>query len=242
MCTLFIHRSKNSDWPILIANNRDEYLARTFKSPGYHWNNNIFAGKDISKGGSWLGLNENGLCAAILNRASNELKNKNLNSRGKIIIDILKKSDAKSALKYIESSFKKDTRFFNLFISDYKNAFWIKYNQNEFKSFVVPYGFSIIDNYDLNDNKSPKQKLYRDIFLKKKIPNPSINYFKSWQELLFLEEKYNNINLSSVFVKDKNNNYGTVCSSIIGLPNKKNIKNNMVWLYSEYKSSFNHLL
>ena len=242
MCTLFIHRSKNSDWPILIANNRDEYLSRTFKPPGYHWNNSIFAGKDILEGGSWLGLNENGLCAAILNRASNKLKDKNLNSRGKIIIDILKKSDAKSALKYIESYFKKDTRFFNLFISDYKNAFWIKYDHNEFKSFEVPYGFSIIDNYDLNDNKSPKQKLYRDIFLKKKLPNPSINYFKSWQELLFLEDKYNNVNLSSVFVKDKNNNYGTVCSSIIGLPNKKKIKNNMVWLYSEYKSSFNHLL
>ena len=242
MCTLFIHRSKNSDWPILIANNRDEYLTRTFKSPGYHWNNAIFAGKDISKGGSWLGLNENGLCAAILNRASNKLKNKNLNSRGKIIIDILKKSDAKSALKYIELYFKKDTRFFNLFISDYKNAFWIKYDQNEFKSFVVPYGFSIIDNYDLNDNKSPKQKLYRDIFLKKKITNPSINYFKSWQELLFLEEKYNNINLSSVFIKEQNNNYGTVCSSIIGLPNKKKVKNNIVWLYSEHKSSFSHLL
>ena len=48
MCTLFIHRSKNSDWPILIANNRDEYLSRTFKSPGYHWNNSILAGKDIS--------------------------------------------------------------------------------------------------------------------------------------------------------------------------------------------------
>ena len=242
MCTLFIHRSKNSDWPILIANNRDEYLARSFKSPGYHWNNSIFAGKDILEGGSWLGLNENGLCAAILNRASNKLKDKNLNSRGKIIIDILKKSDAKSALKYIESYFKKDTRFFNLFISDYKNAFWVKYDQNKFESFEVPYGFSIIDNHDLNDNKSPKQKLYRDIFLKKKLPNPSINYFKSWQELLFQEYKYNNITSSSVFVKDKNKNYGTVCSSIIGLPNKKKIKNNMVWLYSEYKSSFNHLL
>jgi len=242
MCTLFIHRSRNSNWPILIANNRDEYLSRTFKSPGYHWNNSIFAGKDISEGGSWLGLNENGLCAVILNRASTGLKKKNLNSRGKIIIDILKKSDAKSALQYIKSQFAKNTRFFNLFISDYKNAFWIKYDQNEFKSFVVPYGFSIIDNYDLNDDKSPKQKLYRDIFLKKKLPNPSINYFKSWQELLFLEKKYNNDNLSSVFVKDENNNYGTVCSSIIGLPNKNKIKNNMVWLYSEYKSTFNHLL
>ena len=160
----------------------------------------------------------------------------------KIIINILKKTTAKSGLKYVKSYFKKNTRFFNLFISDYKNAFYIKYDQDEFKSFEVPYGFSIIDNYGLNDDKSPKQKLYKDIFLKKKLPNPSINYFKSWQDLLFLEEKYNNINLSSVFVKDKNNNYGTVCSSIIGLPNKKKIKNNMVWLYSEYKSSFNHLL
>ena len=242
MCTLFIHRSKNTDWPLLIATNRDEYLSRIFKPPGYYWNNSIFAGKDISKGGSWLGLNENGLCAAILNRMTNNLKNKKLKSRGQIIIDVLKKPDAKSALKYIKSIFKKNTRFFNLFISDYKNAFWIKYDQNEFKSYTVPYGFSIIDNYGLNDNKSPKQILYRDIFLQKKLPNPSINYFKSWQELLFLEEKYNNVNLSSVFVKDKNNNYGTVCSSIIGLPNKKKIKNNMVWLYSEYKSSFNHLL
>ena len=242
MCTLFIHRSKNSDWPILIANNRDEYLSRTFKSPGYHWNNSIFAGKDISEGGSWLGLNENGLCAAILNRASDNLQNRNLKSRGKIVIDILKKPNAESALDFVKSHFKKNTRFFNLFISDYKNAFCIKYDQDEFKSFIIPYGFSIIDNYGLNNNKSPKQKLYRDVFLKRTLPNPSINYFKSWQELLFLEEKYNNINLSSVFVKDKNNNYGTVCSSIIGLPNKKKIKNNMVWLYSEYKSSFSHLL
>ena len=242
MCTLFIYRSKNSDWPVLIANNRDEYLSRTFKTPGYHWNDSIFAGKDISEGGSWLGINEDGVCAAILNRTSNNLQDKKLKSRGKIIINILKKTTAKSGLKYFKSHFKKNTRFFNLFISDYKSAFWIKYDQDEFRSFVVPYGFSIIDNYRLNDDKSPEQKLYRDIFLKKRVPDPSINYFKSWQDLLFLEEKYNNVNLSSVFVKDKNNNYGTVCSSIIGLPNKKKINNNMVWLYSEYKNKFNHLL
>ena len=167
MCTLFIYRSKSSDWPILIANNRDEYLSRIFKSPGYHWNNSIFAGKDISKGGSWLGLNKNGLCAAILNRASNNLQNEKLKSRGKIIIDILKKPNANDALDYVKSNFKKNTRFFNLFISDYKNAFCIKYDQDELKSFTVPYGYSIIDNYGLNNNKSPKQKLYRDIFFKK---------------------------------------------------------------------------
>lgn len=242
MCTLFIYRSKNTDWPVLIASNRDEYLSRTFKAPGYYWNNSIFAGKDISEGGSWLGINKNGLCAAILNRVSNSLKIKNFKSRGQIIIEILNYSNAASALKYIKSNFKKNTKFFNLFISDYQDAYWIKYDQDELKSFKVPYGFSILDNYNLNDNTSPKQRLYKRIFLKKRLPNPSINYFKSWEELLFLEEKYDGNNLSSVFVKDKNKNYGTVCSSIIGLPNKDKIKKNMIWLYSEYKSSFNQIL
>ena len=242
MCTLFIYRSKNTDWPVLIANNRDEYLSRTFKAQGYYWNNSIFAGKDISEGGSWLGLNKNGLCAAILNRIGNSLKIKNFKSRGQIIIEILNHSNATSALKYIKSSFKKNTKFFNLFISDYRDAYWIKYDQDKLKSFKVPYGFSILDNYNLNDNKSPKQRLYKRIFLKKRLPNPSINYFKGWKELLFLEKKYDGNNLSSVFVKDTNKNYGTVCSSIIGLPNKDKIKKNMIWLYSEHKGSFNRIL
>ena len=67
------------------------------------------------------------------------------------------------------------------------------------------------------------------------------------KELDLFDEKIihslrNKINLASVFVKDKNNNYGTVCSSIRGLPNKMKKKNKMVWLYSEYKSSFSHLI
>ena len=60
--------------------------------------------------------------------------------------------------------------------------------------------------------------------------------------MLFLEEKYNNINLSSVFVTDPFNIYGTVCSSIIGLPNKDKIKDNIIWLYSENKSYYEKLL
>ena len=91
MCTLFIYRSKNTEWPVLIANNRDEYLSRSFMPPDYHWDNNVFAGKDNIEGGTWLGINNYGLCAAILNRNSDNLKKSKVTSRGNIIVETLKK-------------------------------------------------------------------------------------------------------------------------------------------------------
>ena len=88
MCTLFIYRSKNTEWPVFIANNRDEYLSRTFLPPGYHWNKSIFAGKDNMEGGTWLGINNHGLCAAILNRDSSLLRKKTLSIKEDILKNI----------------------------------------------------------------------------------------------------------------------------------------------------------
>ena len=84
MCTVFIYRNKKSKWPLLLAANRDEFFKRKFIAPSTHWKKSpeIFAGKDLSKGGSWLGVNRNGLCVTVLNRDSRELKSKQLKSRG----------------------------------------------------------------------------------------------------------------------------------------------------------------
>ena len=49
-------------------------------------------------GGSWLGINTSGLCIAILNRTSNNIKNKKkLESRGDIVINLLKYKNALNA-------------------------------------------------------------------------------------------------------------------------------------------------
>lgn len=241
MCTLFIYRSKNTDWPIFIANNRDEFLSRKFYSPGYYWQDNaIFAGKDLLEGGTWMGINKNGLCAVILNRNSISLKKKE--SRGHIIIEVLRHTDAYSALRDLKRTFKRNTKFFNLLILDYKNSYWIKYNEDGLIDSKVPYGYSIIDNFDLNDKRSLKQKLSKRLFLEKKLPDPQTNNFQDWQNMLFLENKNQNDKNSSIYVKDINNNYGTVCSSIIGLPNKSKIKKNIIWLYSENKNKYKNLL
>ncbi len=244
MCTLFIYRSKNSDWPILIANNRDEYYSRSFFSPGFHWKNYnyIFAGKDLLQGGTWLGVNKYGLCVCVLNRTSDLQDEKDLYSRGNLIINCLKHRNASEVKSFLKNKFKKNTRFFNMFISDYKNAFWAKFFKGILKIAPIPFGHSIIDNYDLNDSKSVKQILYKKIFMQMKTPDPNINYFEDWEKMLFLKKKYKNNKLSSVYIENSNKNYGTVCSSIIGLPNRNRIKDNIFWLYSEKKNSYKKLL
>ena len=62
-----------------------------------HWKKNpsIYAGKDKTGGGSWLGINKFGLCVAVLNR-NTKIQDKNFESRGNLVINALK---FKSALK-----------------------------------------------------------------------------------------------------------------------------------------------
>src|SRR4051812_50066950 len=70
MCTLVILRRPEHDWPVVIGANRDEMIDRPAKPPGRHWPDRaeIVAGIDLLAGGSWLGVNDWGVAAAVLNR------------------------------------------------------------------------------------------------------------------------------------------------------------------------------
>ena len=70
MCTLVILRRPDHSWPVLIGANRDEMIDRASKPPGRHWPDRpeLVAGLDLLAGGSWLGINDWGVAAAVLNR------------------------------------------------------------------------------------------------------------------------------------------------------------------------------
>ena len=70
MCTLVILRRPGHPWPVLIAANRDELKGRAAAAPARHWPERpqVIAGLDVEAGGSWLGLNDDGLIAAVMNR------------------------------------------------------------------------------------------------------------------------------------------------------------------------------
>ncbi len=73
---------------------------------------------------------------------------------------------------FFSKNFKKNYKFFNLILADYKDAFWVKYESKNFTINEIPFGHSMIDNYDLNSDNSNKQKIYKSDFIKSSLPNP----------------------------------------------------------------------
>jgi|GEM_PF-5933027 len=70
LCTLFILRRPGHDWPLLLAANRDEVRHRPAEPPARHWPDRpgVVAALDRTGGGSWLGVNDQALVAAVMDR------------------------------------------------------------------------------------------------------------------------------------------------------------------------------
>src|SRR5437870_4054608 len=99
MCTLAIYFQTFPDYPVVIAANRDEYLERPAVPPTNLCDHpRIVGGKDLRANGTWLGINEYGLVAGLLNRRNGEAENDpNLRSRGLLCLDVLKHRSAAEA-------------------------------------------------------------------------------------------------------------------------------------------------
>ena len=86
MCILFIAKNRHPDFPLIIAANRDESHTRPSCSMHY-WQdqNNILAGRDLTKGGSWLGINTQGDFCAVTNFRTGRPVSETAKSRGELV-------------------------------------------------------------------------------------------------------------------------------------------------------------
>ena len=91
MCSVIILYRPGHDWPMLLAANRDEMHERPWVAPGRHWPDRpeIVAGQDLLAGGSWLGINDFGVVAGILNRRDTLGPQAGKRSRGELVLDAL---------------------------------------------------------------------------------------------------------------------------------------------------------
>lgn len=90
MCLIAIAQNLSADLPLIVAANRDEFHERP--TQGLHWwqqSPPVLAGRDLSAGGTWLGLNRRGDWGALLNRrpaaAQMAAPATSLRSRGELI-------------------------------------------------------------------------------------------------------------------------------------------------------------
>ncbi len=159
MCTLAIYFRVFPDYPVVVAANRDEFLDRPALAPttlGEH--PRIIGGKDLRAHGTWLGINQYGMIAGLLNRriAETEPNDDKLRSRGLLCLDALQRSSVTHGLRYIESQRGRDYNGFNLLIAS-RDAAIVAYNRGgEIEIVKLTPGFHLLTNADVDDFECPR--------------------------------------------------------------------------------------
>lgn len=91
MCLIVVAWKSHPDYPLLVSANRDEYYARPTQV-AHFWSDHeqIFAGRDLQEGGSWMGISCNGRFAAVTNIRNPAANREEAKSRGVLVKEFLK--------------------------------------------------------------------------------------------------------------------------------------------------------
>ena len=129
MCTVVLLRRPGAPWPLLLAANRDERRSRPWRPPARHWPDrpDVVAGLDELAEGSWLGVNDYGVVAAILNRSGSLGPAAGKRSRGELVLEALDHADASAAASALADLEPAAYRPFNLIVADQRDAFWLRH-------------------------------------------------------------------------------------------------------------------
>lgn len=234
MCTLVIlRRPDHADWPVLIAANRDELSGRSSSPPGRHWPDraDVVAGLDQDAGGSWLGLNDHGVVAAILNRRGTLGPLAGKRSRGELVLDALDHADANLAADALADVDPQAYRPFNLVIADNRDAFWLRHaDDGRILKTPIESGLSMITAGDIDDPGSARIRRYRPLFDGASVPDPTRGDWSDWQLLLASRASESGDPKDAMCIRT-DGDYGTRSSSLIALPAM--VTETPQWLYAD---------
>ena len=122
MCIVFLAYNVHPDHPLVLIANRDEYYARpTAAAANWKDHPDIFAGRDLAAGGTWLGITNHGRIAALTNYREPGAPKGSV-SRGDLVAGFLKSN--KSAEEYLAGveGRKHDYSGFNLLVGEFSPA------------------------------------------------------------------------------------------------------------------------
>ena len=227
MCIAYLSLGVNPHWPVFIAANRDEFHERA-ALPARPWPEapHIIAGKDLTAGGTWLGLSRGRRWALLTNFRDPGMHREGLTSRGWLVGDFL--FGDMSAEDYTKSIYAIADQYngFNLIVGQGLHAWYV--GNHEACTGPVPLGPGryALSNHALDtpwpkverlrlqlDALTPEGKALRlepiyDIL--RDGVRPEDSHLPDTGLPLEMERL-----LSSIFITSPN--YGTRCSTIIAL-------------------------
>ena len=224
MCTLVILLRPGNDWPLLLAGNRDEMRDRPSASPARHWQDRpgVVAGLDRFGGGSWMGLNDVGVVAVVMNREGSLGPDPAKRSRGELVLKALEFAEAGEAAQALALLHGDSYRPFNLFLGDSRRAFWLRSRgwpgTGGVELFEVGAGLHLLSARELDDLSHPRTEVYLPRFRCAATPDPSSNDWTNWVALLGSRFYPPELGPRAAMNLDHTSGFGTVSSSLIALP------------------------
>jgi len=224
MCSVVILYRPGHAWPLILGANRDEMANRPWLPPGRHWpdRRHVVAGLDQLAGGSWLGVNDEGVVAGVMNRMNTLGPAPGRRSRGELVLEALDHADAQTAAQALAALDPRAYRAFNLVIADNTGAFWLRnfgHAQGWIDVAPIPAGVSMLTAHDLNDvAKSARIRSYLPRFAKAAPPDPEQDDWKAWAELLAGADHEPGGSATDAMAFVTEGGFATVSSSLIALP------------------------
>ncbi len=125
MCLILFSYRTHPSYDLILAANRDEYYERPSEPPAF-WPEapHLLAGRDLTAGGTWLGITRTGRLAAVTNFRNPALMLEKAPSRGRLVADFLRGDH--SPCEYLLRVQKEASKYngFNLLVGDRDALFW----------------------------------------------------------------------------------------------------------------------
>jgi uncharacterized protein with NRDE domain len=236
MCTVVFLRRPEHPWPLILGANRDEMMDRPWRVPGRHWpdRENVVAGIDDLAGGSWLGVNDEGVVAGILNRKDSLGPDENLRSRGELVLEALDQTDAVYAVEAIADLNPASYRSFNLFVADNRDAWWLRSigpKARKVEVFEIPVGVSMLTAWDLNAEDSVRTSFHLPRFTDAVQPDPENQEWQRWEELMGSTDHASNSVTGEAMLIQTDRGFGTLSTSLIALESPEIYNARKIWRF-----------
>lgn len=156
MCLLALFFRVVEDAPVVIGANREELYARPGEPPQlFKGTLRAVAGRDPVAGGTWLGVNERGVLAAVTNRPKSQLPSRP-RSRGLLARDLLDCPTATAAADLAGAELAQD-RYAgcNVLCADRDTAV-VLHAGDWLRVRPLPPGLHVLTAHDVNDAHDPR--------------------------------------------------------------------------------------
>jgi len=214
MCSVILAIGVSTAWPLMMAANRDEMLGRPWVGPGRHWPEqpDVVGGLDTLGGGTWLGVNDAGVVAAVLNRAGSLGPAAGKRSRGELPLLALRHGSARAAAHAVAGLDAALWRGFNLVVADRAGAFFLR---GVGEGRIVPHallaGVHMVTALDPDDMTSARVARHLPRFRENPLPCPPD--WAGWPAMLADGEGP----LEAALCVPATNGFGTVTSTLLAL-------------------------